>query len=165
MATVDLTGGQGTGTHMPSRLRGMHVIEKTFDVAKLISDGTISSVSSGDIFQVLDIPAESWILHAGAEVITAFSSSTTVDIDVAAGDDIVDGADVTSTGYCAAGTNGHVDYTAVTTFSNRVTSADTIDIKVNAGANDVSTGKIRVYVILADISGLDETDSLQAVTF
>ena len=58
-----------------------------------------------------------------------------------------------------------MDYTAVTTFSNRITTADTIDILVNAGANDVSTGKIRVYAILADISGLDETDSLQAVTF
>ena len=112
MATVDLTGGQGTGTHMPSRLRGMHVIEKTFNVAKLISDGTISSVSSGDIFQVLDIPAESWVLHAGAEVITAFSSSTTVDIDFGEGDDFVDGADVTSTGYCAAGSNGHTAYPA-----------------------------------------------------
>ena len=58
-----------------------------------------------------------------------------------------------------------MDYTAVATFSNRVTTADTIDIKVDAGANNVSTGKIRVYVILADISGLDETDSLQSVTF
>lgn len=153
MATVDLTGGQGTGTHMPSRLRGMHVIEKTFNVAKLISDGTISSVSSGDIFQVLDIPAESWVLHAGAEVITAFSSSTTVDIDFGEGDDFVDGADVTSTGYCAAGSNGHTDYTAVATFSNRYTATDTIDVKI---IGTPSVGVLRVYAILADISGKTE---------
>ena len=41
------------------------------------------------------------ILNAGAEVMTAFTSSVTADIDFAAGDDIIDGADVTSTGYCA----------------------------------------------------------------
>ena len=153
MATVDLTGGQGTGTFMPSRLRGVHVIEKTFDVAKLIADGTISSVSSGDFFQVLDIPAECYIIHVGAEVLTAFTSGTTIDIDFAEGDDMVDGADVTSTGYCAAGSNGHVDYTAVSTFANRNTATDTIDVKL---IGTPTVGVLRVYAIIADISGKTE---------
>ena len=89
MATVDLTGGQGTGEFMPSRLRGIHVVEKTFDVAKLIADSTITAVTTGDIFQVLDVPAECFLLHAGAEVLTAFTgTSPTADIDFAAGDDL-----------------------------------------------------------------------------
>lgn len=153
MATVDLTGGQGTGATMPSRLPAMSVMETTFDVAKLISDGTISSVSSGDIFQVIDLPAECYILHCGAEVLTAFDGSTTLDIDVAAGDDFVDGADASSTGYCAGGTNGHVDYTAVATFSNRVTATDTIDVKV---LGTPTVGVLRVYAIIVDISGKTE---------
>ena len=156
MATVDLTGGQGTGSSMPSRLPAVSVMEATIDIAKLISDGTVSSVSTGDVFQVIDLPAECYILHCGAEVITAFdATSPTADIDVAAGDDFVDGGDLSSTGYLAAGTNGHVDYTAVATFNNRVTATDTIDVKITCTGNP-TVGVLRVYVILADISGKTE---------
>ena len=165
MATYDHTTGQGTAGH-PSRSRGVYVLEKTVDIAAVCSAGGISALTAADIIQAIDVQAEVDIIHVGVEVITALNGTTpTLDVDFAAGDDFVDGFDATGTGYAGAGTNGHVDYTAVTTFSNRITATDTIDIKVNAGANDVSTGKIRVYAILADISGLDETDSLQAVTF
>ena len=165
MATYDHTTGQGTTGH-PSRSRGVYVLEKTVDIAAVCTAAGISALTAADIIQAIDIPAESYIIHAGVEVITALNGTTPLlDVDFAAGDDLVDGFDATGTGYAGAGTNGHVDYTAVTTFANRITATDTIDIKVNAGANDVSTGKIRVYAILADISGLDETDSLQAVTF
>ena len=165
MATYDHTTGQGTAGH-PSRMRSVYVLEKTVDIAAVCTAGGISALTAADIIQAIDVPAESYIIHAGVEVITALNgTSPTLDVDFAAGDDLVDGFDASGTGYAAAGTNGHVDYTAVTTFSNRITATDTIDILVNAGANDVSTGKIRVYAILADISGVDETDSLQAVTF
>ena len=165
MATYDHTTGQGTAGH-PSRKRGVYVLEKTVDIAAVCTAGGISALTAADIIQAIDVPAEVYIIHVGVEVITALNgTSPTLDVDFAAGDDFVDGFDASSAGYAGAGTNGHVDYTAVTTFSNRVTATDTIDILVNAGANDVSTGKIRVYAILADISGVDETDSLQAVTF
>ena len=157
MATVDLTGGQGTGEFMPSRQRGVHVVEKTFDVAKLIADSTITAVTTGDVFQFIDVPAECYLLHAGAEVLTAFTgTSPTCDIDFAAGDDLVDGGDISSAGYLAKGTNGHVDYTAVATFSNRITATDTIDVKLEFTGGTMSAGKMRVYAILADISGKTE---------
>ena len=165
MATYDHTTGQGTAGH-PSRKRGVYVLEKTVDIAAVCTAAGISALTAADIIQAIDVPAEVYIIHVGVEVITALNgTSPTLDVDFAAGDDFVDGFDASSAGYASAGTSGHVDYTAVTTFSNRVTATDTIDILVNAGANDVSTGKIRVYAILADISGIDETDSLQAVTF
>ena len=164
MATYDHTTGQGTAGHR-SRMRSMYVLEKTVDIAAVCTAAGISALTADDIIQVLDIPAEVYLLHAGVEVITAFNgTSPVVDVDFAAGDDFVDGQSVASTGYKAAGSNGHVDYTAVTTFANRITATDTLDVKVGAGANDVSTGKIRVYAILIDISGVDETDNLQAQT-
>ena len=164
MVTYDHTTGQGTAGHR-SRMRSMYVLEKTVDIAAVCSAASISALTADDIIQVLDIPAEVYLLHAGVEVITAFNgTSPVVDVDFAAGDDFVDGQSVASTGYKAAGSNGHVDYTAVTTFANRITATDTLDVKVGAGANDVSTGKIRVYAILIDISGVDETDNLQAQT-
>ena len=36
----------------------------------------------------------------------AFTGSCTLDMDFAEGDDIIDGADITSTGFCAEGSNG-----------------------------------------------------------
>ena len=53
-----------------------------------------------------------------------------------AGDDIIDGADITSTGFCAAGTNGQTNTvvgSAASTYTQFVTTTDTIDCKI-AGA-------------------------------
>ena len=161
MATYDHTTGQGTAGHR-SRMRSMYVLEKTVDIAAVCTAGGISALTADDIIQALDIPAETYLLHAGVEVITALNgTSPVIDVDFAAGDDFIDGITAASTGYVAKGSNGHVDYDAVATFTNRITTADTIDIKVGAGANDVSTGKLRLYAILIDISGVDETDSLK----
>ena len=97
MATFDLTTGQGTGQiGTATGLSKMVMVEKVFDVKKFQDNG--NTFANGDIIQLIDLPAECFILHVGAEVITAFDpgSSLTVDIDVAGGDDFVDGGDVTS---------------------------------------------------------------------
>ena len=81
----------------------------------------------------------------------AFNASVTADIDFAAGDDIVDGADVTSTGFCAAGSNGQTNTvvgSAASTYTQFVASTDTIDVLL-AGAAP-STGRIRVYATVID---------------
>tara|TARA_X000001388_G_scaffold48350_2_gene34644 strand:- start:1362 stop:1868 length:507 start_codon:yes stop_codon:yes gene_type:complete len=161
MATFDLTTGQGTGvTGSATGLSKMVMIEKVFDAKKFADNG--NTMANGDFIQLIDLPAECFILHVGAEVLTAFDPGTslTVDIDVAEGDDFVDGGDVTSAGYLAAGSNGHVDYTAVTTFSNRTTATDTIDIKCILSGSAPTVGKLRVYAILIDISGKIEEDLL-----
>ena len=98
MATYDLTAKSTTGVSsdstatLPGNRRGAYVIEKELDVAKLVSEGTFSNVASGDIFQLLEVPANTIVIAAGAEVTTAFTGgSATAEIDVAAGDDSVDG--------------------------------------------------------------------------
>ena len=84
------------------------------------------------IFQLLEIPADTMVLFAGAYVEAAVDgTSPTVDIDFAAGDDIVDGGDVSSTGWLASGTNGQamvVGTGAASTFTQHVTTTDTIDV-------------------------------------
>ena len=168
MATFDMTAKATTGVSASSSAinqadragQSMRMIEAVLDMDALTADGY--SCTNGDIFQLLEVPVNTFILFAGAEVLKVFDgSSPTVDIDFAAGDDFVDGQTAASTGYKAAGSYGHVDYTAVATFANRITATDTLDVKVGAGANDVSTGKVRVYAVLVDISGVDETDSLK----
>jgi len=93
-------------------------------------------------------------LFAGAEVETAFNgTSPTVDIDFAAGDDIVDGGDVSSAGFLASGTNGQsmvVNTAAADTFTAHVTTTDTIDVKLIASSADVTSGILRVMACCID---------------
>ena len=93
MATYDLTSSDTTGVSsnsiaaLPSMKNSnvMRNIEAYLDIDKLVAAG--GSFSDGDIFQVLEIPANHLILNAGAEVMAAFTGSCTLDMDFAAGDD------------------------------------------------------------------------------
>ena len=162
MATFDLTAKSTTGVSsdstatLPGNRRGAYVIEKELDVAKLVAEGTFDNVTSGDIFQLLEVPANTIVIAAGAEVTTAFTGgSATADIDFAAGDDIVDGGDLSSTGYLAAGTNGQaniVNTGAANTFTALISTADTIDVTISATDTNCVSGVLRVYAVLADIS-------------
>ena len=143
MATYNRTGAGGTTGH-PSNGRTPYLVENTIDVSAVNSS---SGTSNGDILQALDIPAETLIMEAGTEVITALSSSATMDLGITGGDvdRYVDG-DTNATGY------GTLTATARTV----VASADTLDILT--GGADSSAGKVRVWAVLCDVSGIDETD-------
>jgi len=160
MATYDLTSKDTTGVFsdsivaMPSskNTNVMRNIEAYLDIDALVAAG--GSFADGDIFQVLEIPANTLVINAGAEVMKAFTSSCTLDMDFAAGDDIIDGADITSTGFCAAGTNGQTNTivgSAASTYTQFVTTTDTIDAKI-AGAAP-ATGRLRMYATVIDLAG------------
>ena len=160
MATFDLTSKDTTGIFsdsivaMPSMKNSnvMRNIEAYLDIDALVAAG--GSFSDGDIFQVLEIPANTLVLNAGAEVMKAFTGSCTLDMDFAGGDDIIDGADITSTGFCAAGTNGQTNTivgSAASTYTQFVTTTDTIDAKI-AGAAP-ATGRLRMYATVIDLAG------------
>ena len=160
MATYDLTSSSTTGVSsnsivaLPSakNTNVMRNIEAYLDIDDLVAAG--GSFADGDIFQVLEIPANTLVINAGAEVMKAFTSSCTLDMDFAAGDDIIDGADITSTGFCAAGTNGQTNTivgSAASTYTQFVTSTDTIDAKI-AGAAP-ATGRLRMYATVIDLAG------------
>ena len=143
MATYNVTAAGGTTGH-PANGRTPYLVENTIDVSAVNSD---SGTADGDILQCLDIPAETLIMEAGIEVITALSSSVTLDLGITGGDvdRYVDG-DTNATGFSAP----------TATARTIVASADTLDIKVLDAAS--SAGKIRVFAVLCDVSGIDETD-------
>ena len=160
MATFDLTSSDTTGVSsnsiaaIPSMKNSnvMRNIEAYLDIDKLVAAG--GSFSDGDVFQVLEIPANHLILNAGAEVMAAFTGSCTLDMDFAGGDDIIDGADITSTGFCAAGSNGQTNTvvgSAASTYTQFVTTTETIDAKI-AGAAP-ATGRLRMYATVIDLAG------------
>ena len=164
MATFDMTSSATAGVNsnsiavLPASRDGMNMrmVEAILDISKI----TDYSCTNGDIFQLLEIPANTFVLFAGAEVLTAFDgTSPTVDIDFAAGDDIVDGGDVSSAGFLAEGTNGQANDVvtgAASTFTQFVTTTDTIDVKPIASSADVTTGKLRVYACVIDVNGAQE---------
>jgi hypothetical protein len=161
MATFDLTAGSTRSTEaansiaaLPETRRPAYLVEAILDVEKIAN----YTCTNGDIFQVLEVPANTFIIAAGAEVLKAFDGSTpTVDIDFAAGDDIVDGGDVTALGYLAAGTNGGANLTSQATFTQLVSTTDTIDVKLIAASADVTEGRLRVYAVVVDLDGIAET--------
>jgi hypothetical protein len=108
--------------------------------------------SPADTVQMLNIPAETCVMAAGLEVLTASSTSVTYDLGVTGVDPDawVDGHDATSTGHAQFDA---IDATAMLTVGS---TADTLDLLVG-GAQDTA-GKIRVWAIMCDISGVDETD-------
>ena len=162
MATFDMTSSATAGVNsnsiaaLPASRNGlnMRMVEAILDIEKI----TDYSCTNGDIFQLLEIPANSMVLFAGAEVLKAFNgTSPTVDIDFAAGDDIVDGGDVSSAGFLASGTNGSAMTTSGTlTFVQHVTTTDTIDVKLIAASADVTEGRLRVLACIADTNGAQE---------
>jgi hypothetical protein len=147
MATYDVTGPSTAGAR-PGRfsagVRTPYLVENTIDISAINSD---AGAAQNDVLQVLDIPAETLVLHAGIEVLTALSSSVTLDLGITGGDvdTFVDG-DTNATGY------------SVLTNTARpvIASADTLDVLVLSAAS--SAGKIRVFALLCDVSGVDETD-------
>ena len=161
MATFDMTSKDTAGVssdsiavNQASRAgTSMRMVEAILDISKI----TNYSCTNGDIFQLLEIPAGTFVLFGGAEVLTAFDGTNpTVDIDFAEGNDIIDGGDVTSTGFLAEGTDGQANDVvtgAASTFTQHVTTTDTIDVKLIAGSADVTTGKLRVYACIIDTNG------------
>ena len=143
MGTLNLTGAGGTTGH-PSNGRVPYLVENTIDLSQVRAD---TGPDNGDVLQVIDIPAETLIMEAGIEVITALSSSATMDLGITGGDiDRYADGDTNATGFSAP----------TATARTIVASADTLDIKVLDAAS--SAGKIRVFAVLCDVAGIDETD-------
>ena len=170
MATFDLTAKSTTGVGansiatLPANA-GTHMvrtIQEYLDIDALIAAG--NSISDGDVFQMLEIPAGTLVLNAGAEVMKAFTGSCTLDMDFGGGDDIIDGADITSTGFCAAGSNGQTNTvvgSAASTYTQFIGTADTIDCTIAGAA--AATGRLRVCATVIDCNDHGAVDKATEV--
>ena len=155
MATYDVTGPGGV--NRPGRfnpgVRIPYLVENTIDGSQINS---AAGTAQNDVLQCIDVPAETLIMAAGVEVLTACSSSVVIDIGVtgsSAGfsdpDAFVDAYDATGAAYAPRDVAD-----AAPMLTCKV--ADTIDALMAGAAS--TAGKIRVWAVLCDISGVDETD-------
>ena len=148
MATHSKVTG-GTAGH-PSTRRQPYWVENTVD-------NSLFDPAAADIIQCLNVPAETLVIAAGLEVLTASSTSVTFDLGITGStaghhdpDACVDTFDATGTGHAPMDATDAAAMLIVKT-------ADTIDI-LTAGATDTA-GKVRVWALLCDISGSDESAS------
>ena len=158
MTSIDTAGVGANSIAVPTNVgNSVRTIEAILDIDAMVTAGY--SGADGDIFQLLEIPAESVMLAGGAEIMKSFTASCTCNIDFAGGDDIIDGAalDAAAGTYLAKGTAGEaniVNTGAASLYAAEalalVGAADTIDVVI-AGAAP-ATGRLRVYAVIADIS-------------
>ena len=158
MTSVDTAGVGANVLAVPTVIgNAVRTIEAILDIDAMVTAGY--SGANGDIFQLLEIPAESIVIAAGAEIMKSFTASCTCDIDFGGGDDIIDGAalDAAAGTYLVKGSNGEanlVNSASASTYAAEslalVGAADTIDVVV-AGAAP-ATGRLRVYAVVVDVS-------------
>ena len=167
MATFDMTSSDtaGVGANVlavPTVVGNtVRTIEAILDIDAMIAAG--ATIANGDIFQLLEIPAESVMVAGGAEIMKSFTASCTCNIDFGGGDDIIDGAalDAAAGTYLVKGTNGYTNTVGTGAASTPhadfhasqlacVAAADTIDVKIEAASP--ATGRLRVYAVIADVS-------------
>ena len=152
MATYNVTGVGGTTGH-PSNGRTPYLVENTIDVSAVNGD---SGAAQNDVLKCIDVPAETIIMAAGVEVLTACSSSVVIDIGVTGStagfsdpDAYVDAYDATGASYAPR------DPTSVAIMLT-CKVADTIDALMAGAAS--SAGKIRVWAVMCDVAGINESD-------
>jgi hypothetical protein len=71
MTSVDTAGVGASSVAVPTNVGNtVRTIESILDIDAMITAG--ATIANGDIFQLLEIPAESVIVAAGAEIIQVF---------------------------------------------------------------------------------------------
>ena len=155
MATWTITGGGNTGHSADGKK--VRVISEVVDFSEF-------TISTNDVIQVIELPANSLVLYAGLDVLTADSAGNSGTLSLG------DGADVDR--YVSASTatagiettrerDGDSSLGTTSIGYAYYAAADTIDL-VNATGS--INAKVRVFAVVADCDGLGDTEG-QNVTF
>ena len=156
MATWTVTGGGSTGhsANAPT----VKVYSEIVDFSEFTTAGT-------DVVEVIELPANSLVLYAGLDILTADSSGNSNALSLG------DGADVDRWVTASTPTAGIETTRARAGDSSLGTtsigyayyaSADTIDIVSSVGVT--TTAKVRVFAVVADRDGHGDNED-QNVTF
>lgn len=153
MATVEIAPaahGRGNPNRKP------YLVQNTLNFAEAVTSKG-SALAQGDIIQALSIPAKTVILSCGAEVMSAMtgtSTDLTLDIGFTGGntDFLADGFDFDGAAV------GAFTSPVVAELPITVSAADTIDVLLATQTGTLTGGKLRIWVMLMDISDLGADD-------
>ena len=156
MATYTITGGGSTG-----------ITSNAVDV-KLLSvvvDFSSTTNAANDVFECIELPANTYVVTAGLEVMTADSAGNSGTVSLGDGDDVdryVTAQTIANTNLVPIRAQAGAGSQGTTSIGyGNYTAADTIDVVVATGAINAV---VRVWAIVADYDGLGDNES-QKVTF
>jgi len=155
MATWTITGGGNTGHSADGKK--VRVISEIVDFSEF-------TISTNDVIQVIELPANSLVLYAGLDVLTADSAgnSGTLSLGDGAGVDRYVAASTATAGIETTRARAGDSSLGTTSIGYAYyAAADTIDL-VNATGS--INAKVRVFAVVADCDGLGDTEG-QNVTF
>ena len=156
MATLTVTNNASSAVSLP--------IGKPVRMVTQVVDFSSFTNASGDVVQVIEVPANTLCLYAGLDVLTADGAGNSGTLALG------DGADVdryVSASTATAGievTRERAGTSAMGTTSvgyGVYAAADTIDLVIATGAIDA---KVRVFCVLADFDGEGDSET-QKVSF
>lgn len=149
MAAYTDTIGFNKGTAaFPALVNAISKFEVVLDFAAIVAARAAAgatALAAADTLQVINLPANAVVLTAGIEVLTTDASTATFDLG------FTGGSPAAANCYANDAPIGTLGYT-VADLANptAVKVADTIDLLINTAAP--TTGKIRVFAIVADVS-------------
>lgn len=150
MATVDMANFAGDNRHQSvnGAVFKPYLVEVEMDFADAVT-AKGSALAAADVIEIIDVPANTLILNAGFTVVEAHagtSTDTAFDFGITGGnvDNFVDGFDFDGASV------GDVAFTDTQT-PVVVTSADTIDLLLQAMTGTTTGGKIRAWALLVSI--------------
>ena len=161
-ASTSNNGGTGN-----KQLRGNLVtLQNDINLADAILQNGGTALAANDIIQAIAIPANTLILYAGFKVVTAMEGTTTdsefhvgmADVDLFAASFDLDGASVGAI-TPLAGVSAEVA-AQVPAF---VTSAETIDVEIQASSGTITGGIIRVFAVCLLLDELSQSSSANEV--
>lgn len=156
MATYTDSLGFNKGQAAP-RNEGLHKLTRyeveldftEIAAARLAAGAT--ALASGDVLEVLPIPAKALVMHVGVDVVTAGTTGLTLDVgDGTDADGYIDGFSGAAVGSTASVTTEASDAIVGLTAGKYYAAADTIDVVLVGQAPGAL--KCRVWALVADAS-------------
>jgi len=160
LATADHAASGNT-----ARGRSPYLVQNTIDIAAaIVLKG--SDFAAGDTMEVLNVPAGSVVLSAGIEILTQVDGTCTLDLgytgaDPAAVDLYVDGLDVVGGAVGAYSTTPATEAAQIQVIGSGAGTA-IISAKF-VTETDVTSGSLRFWAVLMDVSNLGTGDMQAAV--
>ena len=148
MATITTLAGAASAGRTAGAVP--YLVDVTVDFAAAAT-AKGSALAAADVIEALSVPANTVILNAGMEVITALggeSSDTTFDLGTGVdADNFVDGFDADAAAAGAYAQNAAAFQPIVNA------TADTIDILIATATTAPTSGEVRVWAVLMNVDG------------
>lgn len=153
MATISTLVDASTRTQRPSRAANVKVpylVEFSLDLAAAAT-AKGSALASADVIQCIRVPAETVVLFAGFEVVTAQAGGS-ADQSVGLGDSGSTSRWVSAFDLDAAVAGAYAPIVVATANPTAFATASTIDLIITAATTVGTSGVIRVFACMVDTS-------------